>query len=152
MSQQAPGKKRGLSRPVEVVRAELLKDPETKRIADAVGMKLEDYVELVLEYAQDKDKEPMLNVVSDEELKANGFPVHTVEEVGEFLVAGAKGELPGQGNPFAKSEFEAGKGNSTAGKPSLNPTGEGHPKVPEDEAKRQELMDQLKKGGGGTRG
>jgi hypothetical protein len=152
MSQQAPGKKRGLSRPVEVVRAELLKDPETKRIADAVGMKLEDYVELVLEYAQDKDKEPMLNVVSDEELKANGFPVHTVEEVGEFLVAGAKGELPGQGNPFAKSEFEAGKGGgAAAGKPSLNPAGEA-PKAPQDEAKRQELMDQLKKGGGGTRG
>ncbi|MFB1480632.1 hypothetical protein [Corallococcus sp. RDP092CA] len=149
MSQQAPGKKRGLSRPVEVVRAELLKDPETKRIADAVGMKLEDYVELVLEYAQDKDKEPMLNVVSDEELKANGFPVHTVEEVGEFLVAGAKGELPGQGNPFAKSEFEASKGG--AGKPSLNPTAE-TPQAPQDEAKRQELMDQLKKGGGGTRG
>lgn len=148
--QQAPGKKRGLTRPVEVVRAELLKDPETKRIADAVGMKLEDYVELVLEYAQDKDKEPMLNVVSDEELKANGFPVHTVEEVGEFLVAGAKGELPGQGNPFAKSEFEASKGGA-AGKPSLNPAAEA-PKAPQDEAKRQELADQLKKGGGGTRG
>ncbi|CAM4485305.1 hypothetical protein HRD49_35015 [Corallococcus exiguus] len=151
MSQQAPGKKRGLSRPVEVVRAELLKDPETKRIADAVGMKLEDYVELVLEYAQDKDKEPMLNVVSDEELKANGFPVHTVEEVGEFLVAGAKGELPGQGNPFAKSEFEASKGG-TAGKPSLNPAAEGAPQTPQDEAKRQELLEQMKKGGGGTRG
>ncbi|MHA7634919.1 hypothetical protein [Corallococcus sp. M7] len=150
MSQQAPGKKRGLSRPVEVVRAELLKDPETKRIADAVGMKLEDYVELVLEYAQDKDKEPMLNVVSDEELKANGFPVHTVEEVGEFLVAGAKGELPGQGNPFAKSEFEASK-SAGAGKPSLNPAAE-TPKAPQDEAKQKELMDQLKKGGGGTRG
>lgn len=150
MSQQSPGKKRGLSRPVEVVRAELLKDPETKRIADAVGMKLEDYVELVLEYAQDKDKEPMLNVVSDEELKANGFPVHTVEEVGEFLVAGAKGELPGQGNPFAKSEFEASKGDAS-GKPSLNPTGEAA-KAPHDEAKRQELLEQMKKGGGGPRG
>jgi hypothetical protein len=151
MSQQAPGKKRGLSRPVEVVRAELLKDPETKRIADAVGMKLEDYVELVLEYAQDKDKEPMLNVVSDEELKANGFPVHTVEEVGEFLVAGVKGELPGQGNPFAKSEFEAAKA-AAAGKPSLNPAGDGSGGQPVDEAKRQELLEQMKKGGGGTRG
>lgn len=151
MTQQSPGKKRGLTRPVEVVRAELLKDPETKRIADAVGMKLEDYVELVLEYAQDKDKEPMLNIVSDEELKANGFPVHTVEEVGEFLVAGAKGELPGQGNPFAKSEFEAQKGAGTAGKPSLNPAGE-TAKGPQDEAKRQELLEQMKKGGGGPRG
>ncbi|MBJ6760856.1 hypothetical protein JGU66_08780 [Myxococcaceae bacterium JPH2] len=150
MSQQTPGKKRGLTRPIEVVRAELLKDPETKRIADAVGMKLEDYVELVLDYAQDKDKEPELNVVSDEQAKAAGFPVHSVEEVGEFFVAAVKGELPGMGNPFAKSEFE--KGASHAGKPSLDPEVKPGPKTGESKAVSPDLLDQVKKGGGGPRG
>jgi hypothetical protein len=150
MSQESPGKKRGLTRPIEVVRAELLKDPDTKRIADAVSMKLEEYVELVLEYAQDKDKEPVLNIVSDEQAKAAGFPVHSVEEVSEFFIAAAKGELPGQGNPFAKSEFE--QGAKSAGKPSLSPTGGAAPTTgPQSEAQRQELLDQVKKGGGGPR-
>ncbi len=112
MSQQdaASGKKRGLTRPVEVVRAELLKDPDTKRIAKAVGMELEAYVELVLQYAQDKDKEPVLNVVEDEELKAKGFPVVSQEEAANLLIAAAKGELGGPTQEFEKSEFQAAKG------------------------------------------
>jgi hypothetical protein len=107
MSEEAsPGKKRGLKRPIEVVRAELLKDADTKRIAKAVGMELEAYVELVLQYAQDKDKEPVLSVVSDEELRANGFNPPSPEEAANLLIAVAKGEL-GVTQDFQKSEFEA---------------------------------------------
>jgi len=116
MSQETPGKKRGLKRPVEVVRAELLKDADTKRIAKAVGMELEAYVELVLQYAQDKDKEPELHVVSDEELKKNGFNVVSAEEAGKMLVAIAKGEF-GVDQSFQNSEFESSGGPKG---PSLN--------------------------------
>lgn len=119
MSQDtAAGPKRGLKRPIEVVRAELLKDADTKRIAKAVGMELEAYVELVLQYAQDKDKEPVLQIVEDEELKANGFSAPSTEEVAKFLIQGAKGEL-GVNPEFDKSEFQSAK--NTKG-PSL--TGE----------------------------
>jgi DNA-directed RNA polymerase specialized sigma subunit len=127
MSQQdaAPGKKRGLTRPIEVVRAELLKDPDTKRIAKAVGMELEAYVELVLQYAQDKDKQPVLNVVEDEELKAKGFKVVSQEEAAQLLVAAAKGELGGPTQEFEKSEFQASKGGpkgpSLSGETRVNP-------------------------------
>jgi hypothetical protein len=109
MTQEAPGKKRGLKRPIEVVRAELLNDADTKRIAKAVGMELEAYVELVLQYAQDKDKEPELHVVSDEELKRNGFNVITSEDAANLLIAVAKGEL-GVSQEFQKSEFESSSG------------------------------------------
>jgi len=109
MTQETPGKKRGLKRPVEVVRAELLKDADTKRIAKAVGMELEAYVELVLQYAQDKDKEPELHVVSDEELRANGFNPVTAEEAANMLIAVAKGEM-GVSQEFQKSEFESSGG------------------------------------------
>jgi hypothetical protein len=111
MSQDtAPKPKRGLKRPVEVVRAELLKDADTKRIAKAVGMELEAYVELVLQYAQDKDKEPELDVAEDEELKAAGQSTPSAEEVAAFLIKGAKGEL-GVNEEREKSQFESGKPN-----------------------------------------
>ena len=113
----APAPKRGLKRPVEVVRAELLKDADTKRIAKAVGMELEAYVELVLQYAQDKDKEPVLNVVEDEELRANGFNPPTAEQAAQVLIAAARGEL-GVNQEYQKSDFQSGsakKGPSLSG-------------------------------------
>lgn len=110
MSQDtAPRPKRGLKRPIEVVRAELLNDADTKRIAKAVGMELPEYVELVLQYAQDKDKEPELHIVSDEDLKKNGFNVVSAEDAGKMLVSIAKGEF-GVDQSFQNSEFEAGNG------------------------------------------
>lgn len=118
MSQDtAAAPKRGLKRPIEVVRAELLKDADTKRIAKAVGMELEAYVELVLQYAQDKDKEPVLNVASDEELRANGFNPPSDEQVAQVLMAAARGEL-GVNQEFQKSGFESAsskKGPSLSG-------------------------------------
>jgi len=139
--------KRGLKRPVEVVRAELLKDPETKKIAEAVSMKLEDYVELVLKYAQDKDKEPELAVVSDEELKKNGFTPLSAEDAANILIKGMKGELPGSPPDFEASKFEKDKG--AAGKPSLTAPQEQAPTGPQDPAAQKALQDQLKRGGSG---
>jgi hypothetical protein len=140
MSQDAPRPKRGLKRPIEVVRAELLKDADTKRIAKSVGMELEAYVELVLEYAQDKDKEPQIAVVSDEELHAKGFETPTNEDVAKLLMKAAKGEM-GVNEEFEKSEFSSArspKGPSLTGE-AANPSG-----LKSDPA----LMDQIKKNGG----
>jgi hypothetical protein len=111
MSQDtSPKPKRGLKRPVEEVRADLLKDADTKRIAKAVGMELEAYVEVVLQYAQDKDKEPELDIADDEDLKAAGLSTPTAEEVSAFLIKAAKGEL-GVNEEREKSQFESGKSN-----------------------------------------
>lgn len=148
MTQENANKpKRGLKRPVEVVRAELLKDPETKKIAEAVSMKLEDYVELVLKYAQDKDKEPELAVVSDEELKKNGFTPMTADETADLIIKGMKGQLPGSPPDFEASKFTEDK--AAAGKPSLtSPQGQA-PTGPQDPAAQKALQDQLKRGGSG---
>ncbi|WP_255208599.1 hypothetical protein, partial [Myxococcus sp. AM009] len=118
MSQDNTGKpKRGLKRPIEVVRAELLKDPETKKIAEAVSMKLEDYVELVLKYAQDKDKEAEVAVISDEELRRNGFNPLSAEEAANILIKGMKGELPGSPPDFEASKFTQDKASTAASAP-----------------------------------
>ncbi|MBZ4419186.1 hypothetical protein [Myxococcus sp. RHSTA-1-4] len=149
MTQENAAKpKRGLKRPIEVVRAELLKDPETKKIAQAVSMELEDYVELVLKYAQDKDKEAEVAVVSDEELRKNGFTPMSAEEAANILIKGMKGELPGSPPDFEASKFTQG-GAGSAGKPSLTaPQGQA-PTGPQDPAAQKALQDQLKRGGGG---
>jgi hypothetical protein len=110
MADNAQAPKRGLTRPIEVVRAELLKDPEIARIAQAAGMELAAFVEKALEYAQDKDKEPVFNVADDEELKAAGFNVPSEEEVAKLLVKVAKGEL-GVNEEYDKSEFTEDKGS-----------------------------------------
>ncbi|MFY1827412.1 hypothetical protein ACN47A_15940 [Myxococcus fulvus] len=156
MSQDnAPAKpKRGLKRPIEVVRAELLNDADTKKIAKAVGMKLEDYVELVLKYAQDKDLEPELNIVPDEELKKNGITPVTSDEAADLLIRGMKGELPGSAPDFDNSKFEKPTSGAAAGKPSLSV--DAPPSAPQapstgtqDAAARQAMLDQIKRGGGG---
>ena len=97
-----------LKKPVEKVREELLSDPDTKRIAKAVGMELEEYVELVLDYAQNPDKEPVLQVADDEELKAAGYTPPSVQEVAQFFLDGAAGKLGIEGPNFNKSGFESG--------------------------------------------
>ena len=143
MSQQKPR----LKKPVEKVRAELLADPDTKRIAKSVGMELEAYVELVLDYAQNPDKQPVLHVAEDTELRAAGYEPPSPEEVGQFFVAGAKGELGLEGPDFNKSGFDSAP--SAAGKPSLHGNEGEKPLASDDPEKRQELLNQMRKGGPG---
>lgn len=157
MSQEnAAGKpKRGLKRPIEVVRAELLNDSDTKKIAAAVNMKLEDYVELVLKYAQDKDLQPELNIVPDEELRKNGITPVTSDQAADIIIRGMKGELPGSAPDFDNSKFEQ---KAAGGKPALttpdpaSPSASAQPSAPvgpQDAAARQAMLDQIKRGGGG---
>jgi hypothetical protein len=129
MSQSA--QKPRLKRPVEQVRAELLNDPDTKRIAKAVGMELKDYVEMVLDYAQNPDKEPMMNVAPDEELRAAGYEPPSTEEVAKFFVDTAKEMIKEGDSKFGKSAFESGK-PAAGGKPSLSGSTPAPIKVDED--------------------
>ena len=52
-----------LKRPVEEIRAELLVDPATQGIASKLGIPVEQYVEKVLDYAQNPEKQPQLNQI-----------------------------------------------------------------------------------------
>jgi hypothetical protein len=136
-----------LKKPIEKIRAELLEDADTKRIARAMGMELEPYVEMVLDYLQHPEKEPVLKVASDEELRAAGYEPPTVEEIGNFFLAGARGELGLGGPDLNKSGFDSGP--TTAGKPSLQGT-EGQQQLRSDDPEKQkQLLEQMRKGGTG---
>ncbi|MFL5319735.1 MAG: hypothetical protein ACJ790_08760 [Myxococcaceae bacterium] len=84
------GKRTPPSRPREVVKAELLGDPNTKKIASSLKMELEKYVELVLDYAYNPDKQPVMTVATDEELKAAGYDAPSGTDVGRWLLGAAK--------------------------------------------------------------
>jgi hypothetical protein len=82
---------RKLKKPVEELRRDLLADERTQGIARTLGMPLEDYVEKVLDYAQHPEKQPEFNVVSDEQVKANGGA--TVADVKGWLNKVLTGEV-----------------------------------------------------------
>ncbi|XXF78039.1 hypothetical protein P2318_34080 [Myxococcaceae bacterium GXIMD 01537] len=145
MSQETP-KKRGLKRPVEVVRAELLKDPDTARIAKAVGMELEAYVEKVLDYAQNPDKKPTYNLADEDDMRAAGYNPPGEKEIHDLFQAVVNGDLD-PANKYQKSEFDAAPAGRKGAVTEVPANGV-VPSGPEDAAKRQELMDQIKKGGG----
>jgi hypothetical protein len=62
------------TKPIEEIRAELLADPAVHGIASKLGVPLPAYVEKVLEYVRDPDKEPMIRALPDAEAKAAGEP------------------------------------------------------------------------------
>ena len=74
---------RQLKRPIEEIRAELMADPSTQNIAAKLGMELAAYVEKVLDYLQNPDKQPELNVLPEGEAKAQGAA--TTEEVKQWF-------------------------------------------------------------------
>jgi hypothetical protein len=145
MSQETGERKRALKKPIEEIRAELMKDPDTARIAKAVSMELPAYVEKVLEYLQYPDREPMFNIASDEELQAVGLEPMGEKEVHDLFAGIVSGELD-PANKFQKSGFEGASGGRKATATEVPASGV-VPSGPKDEAKRQELMDQIKKGG-----
>lgn len=137
-------KKSGPAIPLENMRIKLLSDPDTRRIARDVGMKLEEYVELVLQYLAEPNKEPQLYVASDEDLRAAGYEPPSPQAVGEFLIAGARGDLGLGEAPAYKTGFDAAP--DTQGKPSLGAE-DGREQLPVDDETSQELRKQLPKRG-----
>ena len=56
----------------EALKKKLLDDPNTPKLAETLGLSLEDYVQLVLHYAT-SGEQPQFFVVSDENLRKLGY-------------------------------------------------------------------------------
>ena len=85
--------KRSLGAPLEVVRQQLMEDEDTISIAKSFEMPLEAYVEMVLEYALDPDKEPEITLLDDEVQQTHGEKLPTQHEVMKWLEQVASGEI-----------------------------------------------------------
>lgn len=70
-----------INKPIPELRQELLADNDTQRIAKALKMPIEEYVELVLDYVQNPEKDPEVYVPSEDQLREMG-----VEPVSEEYI------------------------------------------------------------------
>lgn len=67
------------------MKEKLLADPNTRKIAETVQMKYEDYVEQVMKYLANPNLEPTLNIIDDAGLKEHGIPVPDMKKAAEFI-------------------------------------------------------------------
>jgi hypothetical protein len=89
------------------LRKKILSDPNTAKLAKEVDMDLETFVNTVGYYMNNPDVEPAFLVVSDEELRKNGYEPPTVAQ----LQANVRESV---------AMFEAGSANSGFDKPKKN--------------------------------
>lgn len=85
--------RKALNVPVEVARQRLLENPETQDIAKSLGLELEAYVDMILDFAQHPEKEPELQVLDDESLAGLGAEVPSQAEVLGWFQAVERGEI-----------------------------------------------------------
>jgi hypothetical protein len=69
---------------IETLRAKLLKDPDTQKIAKNLNFELNDYAGLVAHFKV-TGEEPQLFVAPDKVLKDNGFNPPTMEKLTGFI-------------------------------------------------------------------
>jgi|APLak6261678615_1056124.scaffolds.fasta_scaffold08176_2 hypothetical protein len=86
----ATQKKRAPKKDPEVLRKELMADPNTKGIAKNLGVDLKEYVDQVIHFVMNPKDEPSLYIVEDEDLKAMGLEPLDEKAVGQYIVEAAK--------------------------------------------------------------
>jgi hypothetical protein len=102
-----------LGRPVEVIRAEIIAAPESKALAQTFGVSVEEYAELVLDYLQNPAKEPVLEVIDEDDAEEQGVALTTPGEVKAWLEDAATGR-PDLATPPAQDGFSTDAAESHA--------------------------------------
>lgn len=87
----APRKPLGI--PDDVARQRLMESAETREIAKNLGMELAEYVEMVIDFAKNPQKEPVLQLLDDATLESLGEEVPTEGDVVRWLEAVKSGEI-----------------------------------------------------------
>jgi hypothetical protein len=82
-----------LKRPVEEVRAELMTNEEVRKQARLLQLPLAEYVEKILDYAQNPEKPPQVYVLPDEALKARDPSIPTTDDIKGYMEKVVSGEI-----------------------------------------------------------
>ena len=140
-----------LGRSAAVIEADLMKDPETAAIASELGLSVEEYVTMVMDYAKNPDKDPQMEVIPDEiimQMDPDERPA-TMAEVQAWMRKVDSGEIDLSPHEF-KTGFGAGETKEqkeamsmSGGKRQLNVPDGPSKEEPKDEAARA-LRDQLR--------
>ena len=81
------------TRPIEEIRAELLKDPDVREQARMLQLPVEQYVEKIIDYAMNPQKPPQVQVIPDPVLKAQDPSIPTTAEIKTHLEKIKSGEI-----------------------------------------------------------
>jgi hypothetical protein len=88
----APGP-RAPNRPIEEIRAEIMKDPDVREQARIMDIPLEKYVDKIIDYARNPHKPAQVVVKPDAVLKKEDPAIPTTEEIKTHLEKLASGEI-----------------------------------------------------------
>ncbi len=88
----APGP-RAPSRPIEEIRAEIMKDPDVREQARIMDIPLEKYVDKIIDYARNPQKQAQVVITPDAVLKKEDPTIPTTEEIKTQLEKIASGEI-----------------------------------------------------------
>src|SRR5687767_12648342 len=86
MAQDKPAQPLPSAEQIAAMKAKLIADPNTKKIAESVKLPLEQYIELVMKYAANPNIDPTVYVAEDEDLKAAGFEPVDFEKLVNYVV------------------------------------------------------------------
>lgn len=73
----------------EALRAKLLADPNTRGIAEKLGVELAEYVNQVVYFASNPTVEPQLYMVEDEDLRSLGMEPPDADAIGKYVMDSA---------------------------------------------------------------
>lgn len=80
--------------PDDQLRAALMKRPDVEEMAKLLAQPVEKYVERLMFYLKNPNEEPVLTIADDEELRAAGVEVHTLDDVNAWIEKVDRGEIP----------------------------------------------------------
>ena len=67
------------------MKAKLIADPNTAKIAESVKLPLEEYIEQVMKYLANPSIEPQVYVAEDHDLRAAGFEPPDIDKIAAFI-------------------------------------------------------------------
>ena len=70
---------------VEAQKRIVLDDPNTAKIASTLGLTKEEYVAKVFKYLENPNLDPVVQVMTDDELRSMGYKPVDVKEVADYL-------------------------------------------------------------------
>jgi hypothetical protein len=81
------------NRPIEEIRAEIMKDPDVREQARIMDIELEKYVDKIIDYARNPHKPAQVKITPDAVLKKRDPTIPTTEEIKTHLEKIVSGEI-----------------------------------------------------------
>ena len=84
-----------------IAKRKVIEDPNTRKIAENLGLPFDEYVALVMKFVENPNMEPILTVVPDDVLRSQGFKPPTRKEVTDKVTEYVENRLITEKSKFA---------------------------------------------------